>query len=97
MPMHWSFPAEVLLFEWDDGELTYVLVPDEISDAIRELAPKKPFGAVRVTATVRGIRWSTLLYRDKASGNYALALKKKVRLEAKLEVGKTIDVEIELD
>jgi hypothetical protein len=94
--MRWTFDAELLLYEWDDGELTSVLIPEDISDAIRGSAPKRPFGAVRVNATVREIRWETLLYREKQSGCYAMAVKKKVRVAAGLEPGETITVTLEL-
>lgn len=37
--MRWNFETELLLAEWDDGELTYALLPEEIREAVREHAP----------------------------------------------------------
>ena len=92
----WTFDAELLVVRLPDGDLASVEVPADVTDEVRRATPRKPFGSVRVQATIRDVTWSTVLVPDKASGTFALPVKKKVRDECDLDAGDRITVTIEV-
>jgi hypothetical protein len=102
-PMVVVFDAE--LWTWDARRAdtwTFVTLPTETSDEIRDLAtvgaagPRRGFGSVRVRVTVGGSSWTTSVFPDSASGRYVLPIKRAVRNAESLDVGDIATVTVEL-
>jgi len=96
-----TFEAE--LWRWDarrDDGWTFVTLPAEASQDVRELAaaapPRPGFGSVRVTVTIGRTRWGTSVFPDAARGRYVLPVKKAVRRAEGLDVGSVATVTVEL-
>ena len=93
------FDAE--LWIWDarrDGSWTFVSLPVDASDEIRELTagPRRGFGSVRVRVTVGGSTWRTSIFPDSGKGAYVLPVKRAVRVAEGLEAGDVTRVSVEL-
>jgi Domain of unknown function (DUF1905) len=93
------FDAE--LWIWDARRAdswTFVSLPREASEQIREVAGRKHrgFGAVRVRATVGGSTWMTSIFPDGARGCYVLPVKRAVRNAETLDAGDIANVAVEL-
>ncbi|MEV4416688.1 DUF1905 domain-containing protein [Catellatospora sp. NPDC049609] len=93
------FDAELWL--WDarrDESWTFVSLPADVSEEIRELAvgPRRGFGAVKVRVTVGTSAWATSIFPDSARGCYVLPVKRAVRRAQGLDVGDTASVTLEL-
>lgn len=94
-----TFDAELWLWEARRADSwTFVRVPQELSEDIRDLAgtPRRGFGSVRVRAAIGGSRWSTSIFPDSGSGCYVMPVKAKVRKAEGLDEGDTASVTIEL-
>jgi hypothetical protein len=94
-----SFEAELWLWAARrDDSWTFVTVPAEESEEIRELAaePRRGFGSVRVRVTIGGSTWRTSIFPDGASGSYVLPIKRAVRKAEDLDVGDVAVVTVEL-
>ncbi len=94
-----DFDAELWL--WDarrDESWTFVSLPAEASEDIRELAtgPRRGFGAVRVKVTIGTSSWATSIFPDSARGCYVLPVKRAVRKAQRLDVGDAASVRVEL-
>jgi hypothetical protein len=84
------FDAE--LWVWDARRAdswTFVSLPADASDEIRELAngPRRGFGSLRVRVTVGGSTWTTSIFPDSARGGYVLPVKRAVRKIEALDAG----------
>jgi hypothetical protein len=93
----YRFDAELWL--WDARESwTFLSLPEEASDEIREVAAAFPraFRSVKVTATIGTTTWRTSIFPG-AGGVYVLPLKKPVRQAEGIEAGDTATVRVELD
>jgi hypothetical protein len=93
------FDAE--LWIWDARRAdswTFVSLPVEASEEIREAASRPPrgFGALRVRVTVGGSTWTTSIFPDSARGCYVLPIKRAVRKAEALDVGDIATVTVEL-
>jgi hypothetical protein len=92
------FDAE--LWQWDvrrADSWTFVSLPAEVSDEIRELVgavPRRGFGSVRVRVTVGASTWATSVFPGRDS--YVLPVKKAVRTAEGLDVGDVAAVAVEL-
>ena len=77
---------------------TFVSLPGEVSEEIRELTAGqvRGFGSVRVRVTVGGSVWPTSIFPDSKRGVYALPIKAAVRRAEHLEPGDTLVVAVEL-
>lgn len=89
------------LWIWDarrDDSWTFVSLPAEASEEIRELAdgPRRGFGAVKVRVTVGGSTWTTSIFPDSKQGRYVLPIKRAVRKAEDLDAGDTAAVTVEL-
>ena len=99
----WTFTAP--LWRWtakqesaDPGAWSFVTLPLEVAEVVREslVEPPAGFGSVRVVVEAEGIRWTTSVFPDKESGSYVLPVKKAVRDELGLEEGDPVTVGLEL-
>ncbi len=95
-----EFEAELWL--WDARRAdswTFVSLPAEVSDEIRDLAaatPRRGFGSVRVRVTIGSSTWATSIFPGGANGGYVLPVKKAVRRSEQLDVGDVATVTVEL-
>ena len=92
------FEAE--LWIWDARRAdtwTFVSLPGEASEEIRELAggSRRGFGSLRVRVTVGGSRWATSIFPG-GGGAYVLPIKRAVRTAEALDVGDSATVTVEL-
>lgn len=97
--MIYFFDAEIWIWDARKTEVwTFVSLPEDASDEIRDLAGSVPrgFGSVRVTATIGATTWRTSIFPS-AGGVYVLPLKKAVRKAEGLDVHDTATVKVELD
>ena len=98
--MVFVFDAELWL--WDARRMdtwTFVTVPADASEQIRELAAGLPrgFGSVRVEVTMGGTTWKTSIFPGSGTdGCYVLPVKKAVRKAERLDVGDIAKTEIAL-
>ena len=94
-----EFEAE--LWQWDARKAvtwTFVSVPAELSDEIRERAAALPpagFGSVRVTVTIGRSTWQTSVFPGD-DGRYGLPVKKSVRRAESVESGDRVRVRLEI-
>ena len=93
------FDAELWL--WDarrTGSWTFVSLPAEASEEIRDLAagPRRGFGSLRVRVTMGGSTWATSIFPDSVRGSYVLPIKRTVRKAEALNVGDIATVTVEL-
>jgi hypothetical protein len=94
-----EFEAE--LWIWDARRAdswTFVSLPTEVSDEIRELAdgPRRGFGSHRVRVTIGGTTWTTSIFPDGGRGCYVLPVKRAVRKAERLDEGDIATVTVEL-
>lgn len=94
-----TFDAE--LWIWDARRLdswTFVSLPAEASQEIRELADgmTRGFGAVRARVRLGKTTWSTSIFPDSKRGCYVLPVKQAVRKAEKIEAGDVARLTIEL-
>ncbi len=94
-----SFDAE--LWIWDarrTDSWTFVALPEDVSEEIRELTAdqRRGFGSVRVRVTVGASTWTTSIFPDAARGVYVLPVKRAVRDANRLDVGDEVAVSIEV-
>ena len=94
-----EFEAELWL--WDarrDDSWTFVSLPSEASEEIRELTEghRRGFGSVRVRARVGSTSWTTSIFPGAGGGPYVLPVKRAVRTAEHLDVGDRAAVSIEV-
>jgi len=92
---------DATLWLWDarrDDSWTFVSLPADVSEEIRELAiePRRGFGSLRVRVTIGATTWTTSIFPDSKQDCYVLPVKKAVRRAEKLDAGETTTVTIEL-
>ena len=93
-----TFEADLWL--WDarrTDSWTFVTVPTDISEEIRDLSagPRRGFGSVRVRATIGTTDWATSIFPAK-DGYYVMPVKRDVRKAEGLDAGDTTAVTLEL-
>jgi hypothetical protein len=93
------FDAELWLWEArrDDG-WTFLSLPEDASDLIRERAAGSPrgFGSVPVRVSIGTSTWQTSVFPDSARGVYVLPIKKAVRRAQGIEAGDIASVTVEV-
>jgi len=84
----WQYPGA--------GGWHFVTLPEEVSAELRFLArdSTKPWGSVKIVATLGTSNWSTSLFPDKKSGRYLLPLKSEIRKKENIGAGTTVKFEI---
>ena len=93
------FEAE--LWNWDARRVdtwTFVSLPAEASDQIRDLAdgPRRGFGSLRVRVTIGASSWRTSIFPGGGDGRYVLPVKRSIRHAEHLDTGDTAKVTVEL-
>lgn len=90
------FTAELYLWAARSDSWTFVDLPTEVSEEIRDALPFPPrgFGSVRVEVAVGGTAWRTSIFPDKAKGVYVLPVKAAVRRAEQVEAGDDVVVEL---
>lgn len=92
--MDFRFTAEL----WEaeaEAAWVFMTVPEDVSDEIADLAPRRPgFGSVRVEVSIGSTEWSTSVFPDSKLGRYVLPVKKAVRVAQELAVGDTAEVDL---
>ena len=103
MSESWTFTAP--LWRWaakqesaDPGSWSFVTLPHEVADDLRDslVEPPRGFGSVRVTVEVGASRWGTSVFPDKESGSFVLPVKQAVRRAAGIEEGDPVTVTLSL-
>lgn len=95
--MQITFTAKPYLWHSDKTSWVFVSVPPDDADAIDDATAKTGgFGSVKVKVQIGATAWSTSLFPSKEQETYVLPLKKAVRSAEGVEVGKPVDVTIEL-
>lgn len=94
-----SFDAELWIWSARRADSwTFVTVPEDVSEEIRELTAdqRRGFGSVRVRVTVGARTWRTSIFPDSARRAYVLPVKREVRRAEGLDAGDVAAVTIEL-
>lgn len=84
------YPGEVAWY--------YATLPQDIAREIdfEHGHHKAGFGSLRVQVTIRHTSWQTSIFTDSKSSSYMLPLKAEVRKAESLEVGKTVQIGLEI-
>lgn len=92
------FDAELWIWDARKAESwTFVSLPGDVSDEIRELTagPRRGFGAQRVRVTIGASTWTTSIFPDSTRG-YVLPIKRPVRVAESIDAGDVATVTVEL-
>lgn len=92
------FDAELWIWDARRADIwTFVSLPADASDEIRELAAglRRGFGSQRVRVTVGASTWTTSIFPDSTRG-YVLPIKRAIRKAESLETGDVATVTVEL-
>lgn len=97
-PRSYAFRTELWLWEARrQDSWTFVSLPPEIAEEIREQAPPAAgFGSVPVAVRLGATSWRTSIFPDSARGTYVLPVKKAVRRAEGLAEGTVAAVELEV-
>jgi hypothetical protein len=94
-----EFEAELWLWDARRADTwTFVSVPTELSEEIRDRAAALPpagFGSVRVAVTIGSSTWRTSVFPGR-DGRYDLPVKKAVRRKEGVESGDRVRVHLEV-
>jgi hypothetical protein len=87
------FQAAVWVYE-GDAPWHFVTLPRGVAAEIRRAVSgcRRPFGSVKVAATVGRTRWKTSLFPHKAGDSYLLPVKAAVRAREQIQAGMTVEV-----
>lgn len=96
--MRYLFDAELWLWSARSDTWTFVSLPLDVSEEIRELAGETPrgFGSVPVTVTIGATTWQTSIFPEPRPKGYVLPVKKAVRRAEGVEAGDPVTVKVEL-
>lgn len=97
--MRVDFEAE--LWVWQarrDDSWTFVALPADVSEEIRELSAgmARGFGSLRVRVTVGRTTWTTSIFPDSSRKSYVLPVKRAVRKAESIDAGDVARVTVEL-
>ena len=95
--MRIEFESTLWLWEAKAEAWTFVTVPTELSDMIREI-PRVPrgFGSVRVRAHVGDQEWSTSIFPSKQEQGYILPIKRAIREAVGVDVGDAFIIQLDI-
>lgn len=94
--MTFDFDAPLWLWETRASSWTFVSLPAEASQEVREVAAPvaRGFGSLRVEVTVGPTTWRTSIVPDPRSDRYVLPVKRAVRAAAGVAPGDTVHVRV---
>ena len=96
---------EAALWIWDarrEQSWTFVSLPTDASEEIRDLVDhraggaRRGFGSVRVQARIGATVWTTSIFPDGGRNAYVLPIKRAVRRAENLDAGDVASVTVEL-
>jgi len=95
--MQITFDAEPFPWHSEKTSWVFVAVPPDDADAIDDVTSLTGgFGSVKVNVQVGKTSWSTSLFPSKELETYVLPLKKAVRTAEGIEVGKPVEITVEV-
>lgn len=95
--MQWKLRAKIWLWS-GNASWHFMTIPKDLSTGIKTMSEgmRSPSGSIRVAVAIKGVNWKTSLFPTKER-TYLLPIKAEARRKAKIGVGDTVDVRIELD
>ncbi|GAA2537076.1 DUF1905 domain-containing protein [Microbacterium mitrae] len=95
--MRIEFESTLWLWEAKTEAWTFVTVPTELSDMIREI-PRVPrgFGSVRVRVRLADQEWSTSIFPSVSEQGYVLPIKRAIRDAVGLTVGDACSIHLDI-
>ncbi len=96
--MRYRFEAETWPWTARTDSWVFATVPASASAEIRDIAGdlRRGFGSVPVRVRLGGSEWTTSVFPDADSGCYVMAIKKAVRTAEGIELGDTVEIDLEL-
>jgi Domain of unknown function (DUF1905) len=84
----WRYPG--------DAGWHFLTLPDAIADELRAryAGEHRPFGSLRVRATLGATTWDTSLFADRRTESYLLPIKAQIRKREELSAGRRVTVTI---
>lgn len=92
-----TFASE--LFPWEAGEGSWVFasLPVDVSDVIKDIVPvRRGFGSVRVQVRIGDVEWRTSIFPSTEMKTYVLPIKKDVRRRRGIDIGDTVELELDV-
>ena len=92
-----TFTSELTPWEASTASWVFATVPQEESEEISDIVPtRRGFGSVRVRVRIDEVEWRTSVFPDTKSGCFVLPIKKAVRKKAKVDLGDTVTLELDI-
>ena len=92
-----TFTSELVPWTSDKASWVFAHVPVDDSEEIREIVPERNgFGSIKVRGRIGPVEWTTSIFPDSSSGGFVLPVKKDVRTKAKVDVGDTVEIELDV-
>lgn len=92
-----TFSSELTPWEAATANWVFATVPREESEEISDIVPhRRGFGSVRVRVRIDEIEWRTSVFPDSKSGCFVLPVKKAVRTKAQVDLGDTVEFELDV-
>lgn len=94
-----TFTFESKLVPWNNDKASWVFayLPTDEADEINEIVPdRNGFGSIKVRCRIGEVEWKTSIFPDKRSGSFVLPVKKPVRAKAMVDVGDTVEIELDV-
>lgn len=96
--MNPTFTFEAELAQWEAAKTTwvYAAVPLDEADIIADIVPdRRGFGSIPVTVRIDHHEWNTSIFPMK-DGRFFLPVKAPIRKKAKVDIGDTVEFEIDV-
>jgi hypothetical protein len=91
-----AFRSELEPWKGDGSNWIFATVPMDESEVIKDIAPdRRGFGSLKVRVRIGEVEWKTSIFPMK-EGTFFLPVKKEVRTKAKVDVGDSVDFELDL-
>jgi hypothetical protein len=80
------------------GAWHFLTLPPDLAAGIKAMAGGlRPWGSVRVEASIGETRWRTSLFADSKTGTFFLPVKADIRAKAGINAGDVVDVTVEVE
>jgi hypothetical protein len=93
-----TFTFEAELAQWEAAKTTwvYAAVPLDEADIIADIVPdRRGFGSIPVTVRIDQHEWNTSIF-PMQDGRFFLPVKAPIRKKAKVDIGDTVEFEIDV-